>query len=32
MNDFGYYKNIVTNLEKVNNTQGENIEKAAELM
>ena len=28
MNDFGYYKSIIENLEKVNATQGENIEKA----
>ena len=32
MNDFGYYKSIIENLEKVNATQGENIEKAASLM
>ncbi|MEG1515837.1 MAG: SIS domain-containing protein, partial [Clostridia bacterium] len=32
MNDFGYYQSIVDNLEKVNRTQGENIEKAGTLM
>ena len=32
MNDFGYYKSIIENLEKVNATQSENIRKAAELM
>ena len=32
MNDFGYYKAIIENLEKVNATQSENIRKAAELM
>ena len=28
MNDFGYYKSIIENLEKVNATQEENIKKA----
>ena len=32
MNDFGYYKSIIENLEKINETQGENIKKAADLM
>ena len=32
MNDFGYYKAIIENLEKVNATQSENIQKAASLM
>lgn len=32
MNDFGYYKTIIANLDKVNETQSENIKKAAELM
>lgn len=32
MNDFGYYKAIIENLEKVNETQSENIKKAASLM
>ncbi|MBQ9086893.1 MAG: SIS domain-containing protein [Clostridia bacterium] len=32
LNDFGYYKAIIENLEKVNATQEENIKKAAELM
>ena len=32
MNDFGYYKAIVENLEKVNATQEENIKAAAKLM
>lgn len=32
MNDFGYYKKVLANLEEVNATQGENITKAAELM
>lgn len=30
--DFGYYQKIISNLEKVNETQGENIEKAGKLM
>ena len=30
--DFGYYASIIKNLEEINNTQGENIAKAAELM
>ena len=32
MNDFGYYKSIIENLEQVNATQEENIKKAASLM
>jgi len=32
MNDYGYYNCVTENLEKVNKFQGENIEKAAELM
>ncbi len=32
MNDFGYFKAVVENMEKVNATQGENIKKAAQLM
>lgn len=32
MQDFGYYKSIIENLEKVNATQGENIKAAASLM
>lgn len=32
LNDFGYYKSIIDNLELVNRTQGENIQKAAALM
>lgn len=32
MNDFGYYKKIIENLEEVNSKQGGNIEKAAALM
>lgn len=32
MNDFGYYKSIIENLELVNQTQEENIKKAASLM
>lgn len=32
LNDFGYYKAIIENLEKINDTQGENIKKAADLM
>ena len=32
INDFGYYQSIIKNLEKVNATQGENIQKAASLM
>lgn len=32
MNDFGYYKSILKNLELVNQTQEENIKKAASLM
>ena len=29
MNDFGYFKAVIENLEKVNETQSENIRKAA---
>lgn len=32
MKDFGFYKKIIENLEKVNANQEENIEKAADLM
>ena len=32
LNDFGYYKSIIENLEKVNATQEENIKAAASLM
>jgi len=32
MNDFGYYRSIIENMEKVNATQSENIEKAGKLM
>lgn len=32
MNDFGYYKSIIENLELVNSTQSENIAKAGKLM
>lgn len=32
MNDFGYFKAVIGNLEEVNRTQGEAIEKAASLM
>ena len=32
MNDFGYFKSILANLEEVNEKQGENIQKAASLM
>ena len=32
INDFGYYQSIIKNLEMVNATQGENIQKAASLM
>jgi len=32
INDFGYYQSIIKNLELVNATQGENIQKAAALM
>ncbi len=32
INDFGYYASIIKNLELVNATQGENIQKAASLM
>ncbi|MBR2453664.1 MAG: SIS domain-containing protein [Clostridia bacterium] len=32
LNDFGYYKAVLENLELVNDTQGENIKKAASLM
>ena len=32
INDFGYFKAVIENLEKINDTQGENIKKAADLM
>lgn len=32
MNDFGYFDNLMENFKKVNETQSENIKKAAELM
>lgn len=32
INDFGYYKSVVENLEKINATQGDNIHAAALLM
>ena len=32
INDFGYYQSIIKNLELVNATQGENIQRAASLM
>lgn len=32
MNDYGFYKSIIENLEKINETQSENIEKAGKLM
>ncbi|MCI8389022.1 MAG: SIS domain-containing protein [Clostridiales bacterium] len=32
MQDFGYYSKIIANLEKVNATQGDNIDAAAKLM
>lgn len=32
MNDFGYFNSLLDNFKKVNDTQGENIKKAAELM
>lgn len=32
MNDFGYYKSIIENLELVNSTQSKNISKAGKLM
>lgn len=32
MNDFGYHASILANLQQVNDTQSENIRKAAELM
>ena len=32
INDFGYFNAILENLNKVNETQGENIKKAAALM
>ena len=32
MNDFGYFERIQENFKIVNETQGENIKKAAELM
>lgn len=32
MNDFGYFENLMKNFKKINDTQSENIKKAAELM
>ena len=32
MNDFGYFESLMENFKKVNDTQGENIKKAASLM
>ena len=32
MNDFGYYKTVIENLEQVNKTQGANIEQAGRIM
>ena len=32
MNDFGYFQSVVETLERINATQGENIQKAAALM
>ncbi len=32
MNDFGYFEALIKNFDEVNNTQGENIKKAAALM
>ena len=32
MHDFGYFENLMKNFKKVNDTQSENIKKAAELM
>ena len=32
MNDFGYFENLLENFKKVNETQSENIKKAAELI
>ena len=32
MNDFGYFESIQENFKKVNDTQEENIKKAAQLM
>lgn len=32
MNDYGFYQSIIDNLDKINATQGENIEKAGKLM
>lgn len=32
MNDFGYYEALLENFKQVNDTQGENIQKAASLM
>lgn len=32
MNDFGYYQKIIENLQLVNSTQEENIQKAGKLM
>ena len=32
MNDFGYFESLMQNFKKVNETQSENIHKAAQLM
>ena len=32
MNDFGYFESLMNNFKIVNETQGENIKKAASLM
>ena len=32
LNDFGYFESVLENLKKINETQGENIQKAASLM
>ena len=32
MNDFGYFASLMDNFQKVNDTQSENIKKAASLM
>ena len=32
MNDYGFYQSIIDNMELINSTQGENIEKAGKLM
>ena len=32
MKDYGFYQSIIDNLEQINSTQGENIEKAGRMM